>query len=114
VVRRRLYAATAIGMGLALFGLFGHSPTEVREAISPTASVRDAAEAAPWSTLRRWAREAKAGTLLELGQPCPASFTLRQAAERLAVTLEALGPRGLDRLERVRQGAFEAHWRGAS
>lgn len=114
VVRRRLYAATAIGMALALFGLSRYSPAAVREAIAPTASVREAAEAAPWSTLRRWAREAKEGTLLEQGRGSPESFTLRQAAERLAVTLEALGPRGPDRLGRVWQGALQARWRGAS
>ena len=32
VVRRRLYAVTAIGMALALFGLSRYSPAAVREA----------------------------------------------------------------------------------
>jgi len=114
LVRRRLYAVTAIGLGLALFGVEGYSSAQVRSAVAPTASVREAAEGASWSTLRRWAHEAKAGTMLEAGRSCPEGFTLRQAAERLAVTLEALGSRGLERLERVWQGSLEARWRGAS
>lgn len=114
VLRRRLYAVTAIGLALALFGLSQYSAAAVREAIAPAASVRDAAEGASWSTLRRWAHEAKAGKLLDEGCASPESFTLRQAAERVATALEALGPRGSDRLGRVWQGALEARWRGTS
>ena len=83
-------------------------------AIAPTASHRGPAEGATWSTLRRWAGEAKAGTLTEDGHACPATFTLRQAAERLATTLQALGQRVANALERVWDGALEALWRGAS
>lgn len=114
VLRRRLYAATALGLALALFGLEKHSACAVRDAIAPAVSFREAAEGASWSTLRRWSHEAKAGTLLDAGRTCPESFTLRQAAERLAVTLEAQGPRGSERVGRVWQGALEARWRGAS
>jgi hypothetical protein len=114
VVRRRLYAARAIGLSLALFGIQLQSAQAVREATAPTASARDPAEGATWSTLRRWAREAKAGTLIVEGRACPETFTLRQAAERTATTLSALGPRGADILERVWQGALEAHWGGTS
>lgn len=114
VLRRRLYSCTAIGLALALFGLEHHSADAVREAVAPTASHRGLAEGATWSTLRRWAREAKAGTLLEGGHACPATFSLRQAAERMATTFQALGPRGAGPLERVWQGALDALWRGAS
>jgi hypothetical protein len=114
VVRRRLYPASAIGLALALFGVERASPAAVREAIAPTASTRDPAEGAGWSTLRRWAHEAKAGTLIAEGHGCPATFTLRQAAERAAMTLQALGQRGAALLERVWQGAFGASWGGTS
>lgn len=110
VLRRRLYGACGIGLALALFGVQGESVHAVREAVAPTASGRDPAEGATWSTLRRWAHEAKAGTLLEEGRGCPETFTLRQAAERAATTLQALGPRVPSALERVWQGALDAHW----
>jgi hypothetical protein len=114
VVRRRLFAARAIGLSLALFGMQHQSADAVREAIAPTPSAREPAEGAMWSTLRRWAHEAKAGTLLVESRACPETFTLRQAAERAATTLSAFGPRGVDVLERVFQGALYVHWRGAS
>lgn len=114
VVRRRLYGARAIGLALLLFGLELQSACAVRTAIAPTVSQRQPAEGASWSTLRRWAGEAKAGTLTEDGRACPETFTLRQAAERMATTLQALGPREADGRERVWQGAVEARWRGAS
>jgi hypothetical protein len=114
VVRRRLYAASAIGLALALFGIQLESASAVRKAIAPMASARDPAEGATWSTLRRWAHEAKAGTLVVESRACPATFTLRQAAERTATTLRALGSRGAAVLERVWQGASQAHWGGAS
>jgi hypothetical protein len=114
VLRRRLYGGCVIGLALALFGIQRESVQAVREAVAPTASARDRAEGATWSTLRRWAHEAKAGTLIEQGRACPQTFTLRQAAERVATTLQALGPRGPQALERVWQGALDAHWGGTS
>jgi len=114
VLLRRLYAASVIGLALALFGIQRESAQAVRKAIVPTASARDRAEGATWSTLRRWVGEAKAGTLTVEGRACPSTFTLRQVAERTASTLGALGPRGAPPLERVWQGAIETHWRGAS
>jgi hypothetical protein len=114
VVRRRLYGARAIGLALLLFGLELQSPSAVRATIAPTVSHREEAEGASWSTLQRWAREAKVGTLIADGRACPETFTLRQAAERMAMTLQALGPRGADARERLWEGAVEARWRGAS
>ena len=114
VVRRRLYAASAIALALALLGIQHASAAAVQEAIAPTASARERAEGSVWSTLRRWAHAAKAGTLVAESRACPQSFTLRQAAERAATTLGALGPRGATALERVWLGAPEAHWGGAS
>jgi hypothetical protein len=114
VARRRLYAASAIGLALALLGIQLASATSVRAAIAPTACARDPAEGAGWSTLRRWAQEAKAGTLVTESRACPETFTLRQAAGRTALTLQALGQRGAEVLERVWQGAQAAHWGGTS
>jgi hypothetical protein len=114
VVRRRLYAAPALGLALALFGIQLQNAGAVREAIAPTASARAAAEGATWSTLRRWAHEAKAGTLFAEGRACPETFTLRQAAARAATTLQALGQRGADVLDRIGQGALAARWGGTS
>jgi hypothetical protein len=114
VVRRRLYGACAIGLTLALFGIQLQGVATVREAIAPTVSARDPAEGAGWSTLRRWAQEAKAGTLVAESRACPETFRLRQAAERTAMTLQTLGRRGAGVLERVWQGARQAHWGGPS
>jgi hypothetical protein len=114
VVRRRLYAATGIGLALALFGLQLASAASVRESIAPTASARDPAEGASWSTLGRWAHEAKAGALVAESHACPETFSLRQASERAAMTLQTLGQRGAEVLERVWQGALVAHWGGTS
>jgi hypothetical protein len=114
VLPRRQYGARGIGLAMALFGLLRQSVDAVRKAIAPTLSARDRAEGATWSTLRRWAREAKAGTLFVEGHACLETFTLRQAAERAAVTLQALGTRGADALARVWQGALVARWGGTS
>jgi hypothetical protein len=114
VVRRRLYGACAIALALALFGVEGQTARSVRGAIAPTASQRAPAEGASWSTLRRWAGDAKAGMLTDDSRACPDSFTLRQAAERAARMFQALGPRGAEGNERVWQGALVAHWRGTS
>jgi hypothetical protein len=110
VLRRRLYGACGIGLALSLFGIQQESADAVRKAVAPTASARDPAEGATWSTLRRWAHEAKAGTLFVEARACPETFTLRQAAARAATTLSALGPRGPEALGRVWQGALSAHW----
>lgn len=114
VLRRRLYGACGIGLALALFGIQRESAHAVQEAIAPTPIVRNAAEGGTWSTLRRWAQEAKAGTLLAEGRACAETFSLRQAAERAAMTLAALGQRGGEVLDRVWQGALAARWRGTS
>jgi hypothetical protein len=114
VVWRRLFAASAIGLALALFGILRASVDTVRKVVATTSSARDRAEGSSWSTLRRWAHAAKAGTLLVEGRGCPETFTLRQAAERAATTLQALGQRGTDVLGRVWQGALVARWGGAS
>ena len=114
VLRRRQYGACVIGLALALFGIEQRSARDVREAIAPTVVARDPAEGATWSTLQRWARAAKAGTLIVEGRACPETFTLRQAAERVATTFSVLGQRGADTLDRVWQGALEAHWGGTS
>jgi hypothetical protein len=110
VLRRRLYGAQPIALAFVLFGLEKLSVELVRRAIAPTVSHREAAEGATWSTLRRWAHEAKAGTLFPQSRVCPSSFSLRAAAARVAEMLQGLGPRVAGLLERVWQGALEAAW----
>ena len=110
VLRRRLYGAQPIALAFVLFGVERRSAELVRRAIAPTASPHASAEGATWSTLRRWAQEAKAGTLPRQSRGCPPSFSLRAAAARVAETLQGLGPRVAGLVERVWQGALEAPW----
>ena len=88
---RRHYAASAIALALALLGLLGLSPEEVRRRISPWQIV---AEAGRWPTLRRWVEAARRGELFDRVRPSPPHFTEREVAERAAATLGALAPPG--------------------
>jgi hypothetical protein len=98
VVPRRHYAAPAIALALVLFALRGLPENEVRARVSPWRVVGDAAQEG-WSTLRRWCRAAQQGALFVPGFPdvrvCPADFTLRQVAERVAAALSSLAPPGM-------------------
>lgn len=55
VVYRRLYSAGAIALALALWGVTGLAPAEVRRRVIPFAFV-GATAAAGWASLRRWSR----------------------------------------------------------
>lgn len=88
VLAKMLYAATAIGLALALYGIGGVSAREVREAVSAWPVV--GASSTGWKTLRRWI--ARAATLWTCVRESPASFTTRQRAERAAATLLAHAP----------------------
>jgi hypothetical protein len=91
LVRRRLYAAGAIGLALALYGVAGRSPAEVRRRVSPLRIVGPAA-AAGWASLRRWSRAVRARKLFPAVRALPADATLRQVAARAATTLAAYAP----------------------
>lgn len=94
VLPRRLYSACAIAVALALWGLLGETEAAVRARVSPL-TVVGAAACGGWITLRRWAADSRRGHLLATSRAPPASFTLRQHAERAAAGLEALAPAGL-------------------
>lgn len=104
ILKRRLYAAPAIGLALALWALLGLTQALVRVRVSPFAVV-GAASANRWITLRRWARDASGHRLFAMRRASPATFTLRQHAERAAAMLQALAPAGLPVTESVFAGA---------
>jgi hypothetical protein len=91
VVRRRLYSAGAIALALALFGVAGLAPAEVRRRVSPLRIVGSTA-AAGWASLRRWSRAVRARKLFPPVRALPAEATLRQVAARAATTLAACAP----------------------
>lgn len=88
LVRRRLYSAGAIALGLALFGAAGLAPAGVRRRVSPLRIVGPTA-AAGWASLRRWCRVVRARRLFPAVRALPAEATLRQVAARAATTLAA-------------------------
>ena len=88
VLARMLYAATAIGLALALYGFEGKSAGEVRGAVSAWPVIGPSSTG--WKTLRRWIT--RASTLWACVRESPASFTTRQRAERAAATLMAHAP----------------------
>ena len=85
---KRLYAASAVGWALALFGLLLMTPKSVRSLVSPlriwgtTSGVR-------WQTLLRWAGAAAAGRLFSTMRAMPAEWPARTVAARVAATLSA-------------------------
>ena len=91
VTARRHYSASAIALAVALFGVTGLAQSEVRQRVSPWRIV-GATAATGWAALRRWIRAIKDGALFAGVRASPASFTLRQAAERAATTLAAYAP----------------------
>jgi hypothetical protein len=90
----RLYTISAVAWALALFGVDGVSPSEVRRRTSPWAIV-GATAAAGWATLRRWVAAVRDRRLLPEVRACPTDFTDRQMAERAAATMAALAPPAL-------------------
>lgn len=89
VLPKRLFAAGAIAMALALWSVAGAPSPAVRERISPLKIVGHSA-ARSWLTLRRWARDAR--RLFQGVRPWPDGWPPRRAAARVATTLAALGP----------------------
>jgi len=91
ILRRRLYSAGAIALALALWGVAGLAPPEVRRRVSPFAIV-GATAAAGWASLRRWAGAVRARRLFPVVRALPAEASLRQVAARVATTLAAYVP----------------------
>jgi hypothetical protein len=84
---RRHYSASAIGLGLCLFGLDRLTVAETRRRICPW---RAGFEAERWTTLGSWIVAIEQGRLLSRVRPCPPGFSLQARAERAAATLCAL------------------------
>lgn len=93
LARRRLCSGGAIALALALYGVAGLSPREVRGQVSPLRIVGPTAVAG-WASLKRWCRAVRAGRLFPVVRALPAGATLRQVAARAATTLAAYAPAG--------------------
>lgn len=91
VLTRRLYAATAIALALALFGLLRCSVAGVRAQVSPWRVVGPGS-VGRWCTLAAWVRAPPRGGLF-LGLPaCPPAWSPRRVAARAAAALAARSP----------------------
>ncbi len=91
LVRRRLYSAGAIALALALYGVAGLAPAEVRRQVSPLRIVGPTA-AEDWASLRRWCRAVRATRLFPAVRALPVEASLRRVAARAATTLAASAP----------------------
>jgi hypothetical protein len=91
LVRRRLYSGGAIALSLAVFGVAGLAPSEVRRQVSPLRIVGPTA-AAGWVSLRRWCRAVRARRLFPAVRALPVEAALREIAARAATTLAACAP----------------------
>lgn len=89
VAPRRHFAATAIGLALLLVGTVGAALIDVRRRVSPWSA---SFEADTWVTVRRWLRAIDQGRLFPSIRASPVAFSLRQRAERAAMTLIAMAP----------------------
>ncbi len=85
VIARKHYAATAIGLAVALYGVAGKCARAVREAVSPWRVV--GASSTGWRSLRRWI--SAASSMWRCVRRSPSTWSTRQRAERIATTLAA-------------------------
>ncbi|HEX7624219.1 MAG TPA: hypothetical protein VF400_11660, partial [Anaeromyxobacteraceae bacterium] len=97
ILGRRLYSAAAIALALALWGVEGLVPAEVRRRVSPWRRV-GATAAASWASLRRWARAVRAAALFARVRATSAGARLREVAARAVTTLAAFAPSSADAL----------------
>lgn len=96
VLTRRLYAATAIALALALFGLLSRPVAQVRAQVSPWRVV-GAGSVGRWCALAAWVRALPQAGLFGALPQCPAHWSPRRVAARAASALaartpEAVGP----------------------
>lgn len=96
LVARRHYAATAIGLALLLVGVFGQRLLEVRRRVCAWPS---SFEAGAWAAPRRWVAAIEQGRLFAPLRASPPAWTMRQRAERAAMTLVAMAPPPVDSTE---------------
>ena len=104
VLPRRLYAASAIALALALWGLGGVPPPAVRNRTSPCAAT-GANAAIAWASPCRWAREAARGALFPKVRSLALASTYREFAGRVATVLAGFAGAG-DRGESLEVLAF--------
>ena len=91
---RRHYAATAIALAIALYGLGGRSHAEVRERISPAKVVGVSAERR-WCTLARWIDAVADRRLWPQLPALPPELSRRERAARAAMSIGAHAPPSL-------------------
>jgi hypothetical protein len=91
VASRRHFSASAIGVALYLYGVLGASAVEVSRRIGLWG-----ARPGAWRTLFRWSAAIDSATLFASAhiRASPAKHTLRQRAQRAAMTLGSLSPAG--------------------
>lgn len=89
VIAGRLFAAAAIALALALFGVDRLPLGKVRRRVGPWQRVGASAQGS-WLAVRRWVRAIRSGRLFASVRRTPDHFTARQVAERAAMTLAAL------------------------
>ncbi len=89
LVARRHYAAAAIGLALLLVGVLGKRLLEVRRRVCAWQSTFEAGE---WAAPRRWIQAIEQGSLFPAIRASPPEWTMRQRAERAAMTLVAMAP----------------------
>lgn len=91
----RRYSAPAIAQALALFGLEGQPPANIRRRTSPDKAV-GATASTGWASLDRWCDAVRGGRLFPKARACPATFTRRQVAERAATAIGSRAPPPVD------------------
>ena len=91
---RRHYAATAIALALALFGVRGQSQAEVRAAVSSDVVVGVSAQRR-WCTLARWIDAVADRAMFATLPAMPVAQGRRAVAERAAMAIGAHAPPSL-------------------
>jgi hypothetical protein len=91
LIARRLFAAGAIALAFALFGIERLPLPRVRAAVNPWRRI-GATAAAGWLAVRRWVRAVRQHRLFPGVRLGPADRTARHVAARTAHTLGARGP----------------------
>lgn len=81
---RRHYSASAIGLSLCLYGMQRLSVGETRWRVC---AWRFGFDPERWTTLSIWVAAIEQGRLFAQVRPCPATFSVRERAERAAATL---------------------------
>lgn len=89
LMRGWLFTAPAIAWAMALYGLARVAAAEVRQRVSPW-SIVGATSAGTWASLKRWIRAVREGRLFAAVRRCPANWSPRQVAARVAAAIAAM------------------------